>query len=425
MNKTVKKLMTCLIVFLTAYFCVSTAVTFAKDVEGRADSGQGEQDDTAAGDVGRTDPFGGGFGEIQQVRQPDIVVSDQTVISKPPLFVRTVTLKFLSASNLKSALDKMSTEYGSISVNSNTNSLIICDTKDNLERIIAEIKNADKTPKQIMIEVVIVDVQLKDDTEIGVDWDFLSTENKDVFYRQGMIFPDRLSAVSTDTALAGDGTAFMTLGLGGELSIVKDEIRNVVHLLQEKRNVDILASPRVMVVSGQQAEIKTVQEIPYQEKTDTSEGGQLTSTQFKEIGVTLQVKATITDEEKILLDIRPEQNVRTGTSVGGVPVVDTRKASTTLLMDDGQVVVMGGLRRQEISHVKYQVPLLGDLPLIGFIFSDDRTIVENSELLVLLSPHIYKGEPAPAEAMARYKQITKTSLITMPDEPKPKKSSGK
>ena len=94
-------------------------------------------------------------------------------------------------------------------------------------------------------------------------------------------------------------------------------------------------------------------------------------------------------------------------------------------MDDGQVAVMGGLRRQETTHVRDQVPLLGDLPLIGFIFSKDRKIIDNSELLVLLSPHIYKGEPVSPEAMARFNQMKNNSLITMPVEPKSKKSSNK
>jgi type II secretory pathway component GspD/PulD (secretin) len=119
--------------------------------------------------------------------------------------------------------------------------------------------------------------------------------------------------------------------------------------------------------------------------------------------------------------VKPEQSVSTGVSIGGVPVIDKRGASTTLLMDDGQVVVMGGLRRQETSHVKEQVPLLGDLPLIGFIFSHDRTVVDNSELMVLLSPHIYKGEPVPAEAMARFNQLRSNTMVTPPAEPKSKK----
>jgi type II secretory pathway component GspD/PulD (secretin) len=272
-----------------------------------------------------------------------------------------------------------------------------------------------------MIEVVIIDVQLKDDTEIGVDWDLLSTNSKNFAYRQSLIFPNRLSIIAPMETTRGNITAFSPIGLGSELTIVNDKIRNVVNLLQGKRKVDILASPRVMVVSGQKAEIKTIEEIPYQQITQTSGGGggsgAITSTEFKDVGVTMEVKATVTEDGKILLMVKPEQSVSTGLSIGGVPVIDKRGATTTLLMDDGQVIVMGGLRRQEKSHIKSQVPLLGDLPLIGFIFSNDRTIVENSELLVLLSPHIYKGEPVSAEAMTRYHQITDKSLLSLPDGP--------
>jgi type II secretory pathway component GspD/PulD (secretin) len=376
--------------------------------------------------TGRDDPFaaGAGFGDLTP--QPLSLNGEHT---RPPLFVQAVTLKFLHAVNLKSAVDKMSSEFGSIGVDENTNTLIICDTKDNLERIVAEIRKADKTPQQIMIEVIIIDVQLKNDTEIGVDWDFLTTENKDVSYRQSLIFPNRLSIIGATDTTRADITAFQPVGLGSELAIVTDDIRNVVNLLQQKRDVDIIASPRVMVVSGQKAEIRTIEEIPYQQITQSTSGGggasAITSTEFKDVGVTMEVKATVTDESKILLVVKPEQSVSTGVSIGGVPVIDKRGASTTLLMDDGQVVVMGGLRRQETTHVKEQVPLLGDLPLIGFIFSNDRTVVDNTELLVLLSPHIYKGEPVPAEAMAKFNQMKNNSLITMPIEPKSKKSSNK
>jgi type IV pilus assembly protein PilQ len=407
MNERMKKMMGVGILVLAAGICYG-----AEQTNGGAGQITGE-----AATVGRDDPFAGAFGGVGAEPRSVVSISGEAIRSKPSLFVHTVTLKFLNAANLKNALAKMSSEYGNIGVDDNTNSLIICDTEDNLEKILAEVKKADQTPVQIMIEVVIVDVLLKNDTEIGVDWDLLSAENYNIGYRQGMVYPDRLT--STTSALdVGNATNYMTTGLGGELSIVSSTVRNVVHLLQEKRSVDILASPRVMVVSGQKAEIKTVEEIPYQERTDTSGGGQLTSTQFKEVGVTLEVKATVTDDGKILLVVKPKQSVSTGTSINSVPVIDTREASTTLLMDDGQVVVMGGLRRQETQTIKYQVPLLGDLPLIGFIFSDNRKVVENSELLVLLSPHVYKGEPVPAGAMARYNQIKDRTLISPPGESK-------
>jgi type II secretory pathway component GspD/PulD (secretin) len=407
MNKTVKKLMTCAILFLTAGFCFGAGQT-----------------DNHADDIGRDNPFGGGFGDIQQDTTPVILVPEQPLQTKPLLFVQTITLKFLNASNLKNALDKMSSEHGSISVDDNTNSLIICDTKENLERILVEVKKADKTPQQIVIEVVIIDVKLKDDTEIGVDWDLLTTDNKDASYRQSTIFPNRLSVVAPDVDTIGSATAYAPVGLGGELAIISDDTRAVVHLLQEKREVDILASPRVMVVSGQMAEIQTIEQIPYQQLTQSSAGGggasAITSTEFKDVGVKMEVKATVTDDGKILLVIKPEQSVSTGTSIGGVPVIDKRGVSTTLLMDDGQVAAMGGLRRQETTRRKDQIPILGDLPLIGFIFSDERTVIENSELMVLLSPHLFKGEQVPADAMARFNHIRNKSLIAPPDESKEK-----
>ncbi len=335
-------------------------------------------------------------------------------LAAPPLHLQTVILKFLRAKNLKTALDRMSSPYGGIAVDEGTNSLIICDSEENLEKILVEVRKADQTPKQIMIEVVIVDVLLKDDTEIGVDWDILSNERYNLAYRQGMIYPNRLRSTVENATTIGDASAFMTTGLGGEVSVISGTIRNVVNLLQEKRQTEILASPRVLVVSGQQAEIKTVEEIPYQERTDTSGGGQLTSTQFKEVGVRLLVKAVLTEDGKILIEIKPKQSVNTGVSISDVPVVDTREASTTLLIEDGKVVVVGGLRRKETKHTKYQVPLLGDIPLIGLLFSDDRIVVENSELLVLLSPHIEKDEPIGDDAMAKFREITGRPLLSMP-----------
>ncbi len=409
MNELIKKAIVCAFLILTTGIGHSAEQT--NDGAGRT---TGE-----ATTVGRDDPFAGAFGGVSAEPTSVISVGEESIKPKPSLFVRTVTLKFLNAASLKNALDKMSSANGSIGIDDNTNSLIICDTNDNLKRILAEIKKADQTPKQIMIEVVIIDVQLKNDTEIGVDWDILSSENYNFAYRQSMVGPYRFTATTSADDI-GNATNYMTTGIGqgGEFSVISGTIRNVVHLLQEKRNVNILASPRVMVVSGQKAEIKTVEEIPYQELTSTSGGGQMTSVQFKEVGITLEVKATLVDDGKILLLVKPKQSVSTGTSgVSDVPIIDTREASTSLLMDDGQVIVMGGLRRQETRKIKSQVPLLGDLPFIGFIFSDDRMIVENSELLVLLSPHVYKGEPVPAEAMARYNKIKDRTLILPPGEP--------
>jgi type II secretory pathway component GspD/PulD (secretin) len=432
MNKLMKKITVCAFLVLATSICNSADLTSSRQVDQTQPEKatvtivNGKKIEVVVADVNRGDPFGGGgFGDTASESQSNVItgIDSMDAKPKPPLVVRTVSLKFLNAVNLKAAIDKMSSANGSISVNESTNSLIVCDTEENVKRIIVEIQKADLTPKQIMIEVVIIDVQLQDDTEIGVDWDILSSDNKDFSYRQNMVYPNRMSVIAPTADTIGSMTAYQNIGLasGGEVAIVTDDIRNVLHLLQEKRSVDILASPRVMVVSGQKASIKTIEEIPYQEVTQSSAGGggssAITSTQFKDVGVTMDVKATVTDEGKVLLTVSPSQSVTTGTSIGGVPVIDKREAATTLLMDDGQVVVMGGLRRQDIQIIKRQVPLLGDLPIIGFIFSDNHKVVENTELLVLLSPHISQNEPVPAEAMARFNEIKNRPVLSLPAEP--------
>jgi type II secretory pathway component GspD/PulD (secretin) len=173
-----------------------------------------------------------------------------------------------------------------------------------------------------------------------------------------------------------------------------------------------------MMLSGQSGYIQAVEEIPYTEVSDTSEGGAgaLTSTEFKLVGVNLQVTATVTDENDIFLTVNTEQNVKTSKSVSGVPVVDTRKARSSLLLKDGQIVIFGGLRRQEKTKEVDQVPVLGDLPIVGALFKSTNTVVKNSELIVFLSPHIYRGEPIPDEAMVKFKEIKEKPILSLPED---------
>ena len=342
------------------------------------------------------------------------------VISQQTMFVETKTLKFLKAENLKTTLEGMLSQYGSITVDSGTNSLIICDTKGNLEKIVTEIGKADKTPQQIMVEVVIIDVQLGDDTEIGVNWDILSDKNYDIGYRQN--FTTRLGSTIESAATIGNATAFNSTGLGGDFSVINGTVRNVVALLQQKKDVEIIASPRVMVVSGKTASIEAVRELPYNEIIDTSMGGSMSSTQFKKVGVSLDVTATLTEDNLIFLTVDSEQNVTIGESATNVPIIDTRNTKSELLLKDGQLVVMGGLRRKERTKQTNQIPILGDIPLIGLLFKYTNTVVNNTELIVFLSPHIYKeGEPIPEDAMEKFKEIKDMPMPSLEKVRDPKK----
>jgi|GEM_PF-513584 len=352
------------------------------------------------------------------------ILAELKKIDRPTagLAVETVNLKFLQAKNLLPIVTRMLTQYGQASANEASNSVIICDTQDNLVRILDQVQKADQTPQQIMVEVVLLDVQLGNDTEIGVNWDYLVAQPDKVGYRQNFTQTgERLSMVpDTDTA----GQAFNTVGTAGELSVVMGDVRNVVHMIQEKRDVQIIATPRAMMVSGQSAKIEAAQEIPYQELTQTSGGGNINSTQFKPVGVTLEVTATLTADGEIFLKVDTQQSVKTGVSVAGVPVVDKRSETTSLLLKDGQIVVMGGLRRQEKNKQVTHVPLVGDLPVVGNLFKSTTNSVTNAELVVLLSPHVYKGQAVPAEVMAKVNQAKEESVLTPPAEGESTQAAG-
>jgi len=367
--------------------------------------------------VGRDNPFAG-IPRVVKAASPSVLQTLGPQQESPELSVQTIMLKFLDAKSLKEAIGNMSSPYGTITTNVKNNSLIVCDTKENLAKILSEIKKADKTPRQIMVEVVIVDVQLSDDTEIGVNWDLLSNEMYDLSYRQKL--GSRLGSTAEDTDTIDDTTAFNTAGIagatGGYLAVISGTIRNTIHLLQQKKDVEILASPRVMVVSGKAASIEAIRELPYNEITDTAAGGvgALTSTKFKKVGVTLNVTATLTDEDLIFLTVNSEQNAVAGESDTEVPIIDTRKTKSEVLLKDGQVIIIGGLRQKEITKQTNQVPILGDIPLIGLLFKYTNTVVYNTELIVFLSPHVYQeGEPIPEDAMAKFKEIKERPMPSL------------
>ncbi|MFH1613920.1 MAG: secretin N-terminal domain-containing protein [Planctomycetota bacterium] len=389
-------------IYVKMLLCILLLGLFEGPIIAQTDPNMAQQAGTPG--LGREDPFGSIVikSPLKSVTEQTPLVSTDIAELKPELSVETVMLKFLKAENVKSAVENMSGEYGTIATDENTNSLIVCDTQEKLAKIIAAVRKADQTPRQILIEVVIADVKLTDDTEIGVNWNRFFNADTTHFAKQHL-----LNTFSTSTA----ATAGIDFGL------IRNDLALTIHALQETQDVEIIASPRVLVLSGSSARIKTIEEIPYTETSSTSEGGTLTSTEFKEVGVTLEVSATVMDnEDRIMLTIKPKQSAKVGDSiVGDVPIVDTREAETTLLMEDGQVVLIGGLRKKETTISRDQVPLLGDLPLLGFLFSKDTKETKNTELLVFLSPHIDKGETLSDDQLEKFNELRNKPLLKMPE----------
>lgn len=355
------------------------AVSFPAVAADSADDFRVDQQeiDEALGAISARNPFELMRAASQPARP---AVSAPAVVDEdaPELFVEAVMLKFLRAKNIMPAVEVLVAPWGTVSTDEDTNTLIVSGSREDLDNALAQVRKADQMPKQIMIDVVILDVVLDDDTEIGVDWN------------QTTVFGGINDNQNYQHALT-------TLTTGATFNIFSSGIDVTVRALQQHKDVEILSSPRLMVLSGRTANIKTVEEIPYEESSDTSEGGTLTSISFKEAGIALEVSPIITDEGKIILNVKPSQSVKTGdygqagTGASGIPIVDKREVDTTLILDDGQTVVIGGLRKKHETITNNKIPLFGDIPVVGNLFRNDKTEIVNSELLVMLCPKIYRG----------------------------------
>jgi type IV pilus assembly protein PilQ len=160
--------------------------------------------------------------------------------------------------------------------------------------------------------------------------------------------------------------------------------------LQAEGNGEIVSTPRVIVSNNAEARITQGVEIPYQESSSSG----ATTTQFKEAVLMLQVTPQITPDDRIIMDLLVTKDsvgavVPSGQG-GFVPSIDTRDVQTTVLVDDGETVVLGGIYETENRDDVAKVPVLGDIPGLGFLFRTKSTLTNRAELLIFVTPRILR-----------------------------------
>ncbi|MHC4216111.1 MAG: secretin N-terminal domain-containing protein, partial [Planctomycetota bacterium] len=292
-----------------------------------------------------------------------------------PLSLEGFNLNFANAKNVKESIAKLLSGRGNMGINERLNSIVVTDTQENLGLISQAIQKLDIKAPQVMIEALIVNVRLIDEFKMGVDWTKLGTSE---------------NFLSQDLSATTGSNPFGQLSfskMSGDWSFV-----GLVDFIQTHDNVRILASPKVLVLNNHLATIDAVEEIPYQELTQTSGGGNIGSTSFKQAGIKLQVTPQISDDGYIIMHVKPEQSAQTSTfTVGGndIPVIETRKTETTMRVKNGQTIIIGGLRKKRPTAKEAKLPILGDIPLIGMLFRKVETEQAESELGIFITPHIY------------------------------------
>ena len=352
-----------------------------------------------------------GYGYVKGESMIRVVPLAQMTTMAERLVDRVYRITYADSTEVERALEKFLSDRGSISSNPGTSNIIVTDTESKIKAIDTFIEEIDRIIPQIMVEVRIYDVTHTDNFDLGIAWNVGANHTE-----RGATLPDSTDhgvtnktypgGVVTDTAktridnkLYAAGSFDQTVGgairlgfLGGAFDL--DVSLNMLH---KQIGAKLLANPRIMVLDNDTALFKIIREIPYTEVSETSAGGSMTSTSFKEVGIELEVTPHVTKDDLIKLHIIPEFGVQVGSTTP--PTVDTRMIDTVALIRDNQTVVLGGLRKREVTQTISKTPFFSDLPLIGDLFRDDADEVVTNELIVFITPRIIiKPTLSPQEA---------------------------
>ena len=292
---------------------------------------------------------------------------------------------YATAQELSGVIAPKLSKGGNISADVRTNSLIVTDMADNIDQIGTLITVLDTPTPQVLLEARIVDVKLDSFLKIGVDIYNL--------YKTGEYYQNPLNAAAAKIPEKNFTSSLSHgLGSGGKFTggvISRDyNIEGLIEALRSETDAKVLSNPKLLVLNNREANIDIVDEIPYQERTQSTEGQEMVSTSFKQVGVKMQVKPQINRDQSIILTVSPEQSFRTGESISNTPIINTSRTHTTFMLRNGETAVIGGLIRETDSKTELKVPLLGDIPILGYLFTKYDRTKARSELTIFITANI-------------------------------------
>jgi len=314
--------------------------------------------------------------------------------------VLTRTPSYAKANELSALLTKsVLSQRGAVQVDPRTNTLIITDLPDRLDSAAALIQALDRAQPQVEIEARIVKTTKTYARALGIQWGFQGRVDPQIGNATNMAFPNSgsLGGVATGAGAAVPNTAVNLPAVAGKTPIATAvglalgsvngsfNLDAALTAGESSGNVRLLSTPRVSTQNNVEAEIAQGVQIPYQTVSNNT-----VTTQFKDAALTLKVIPQITEAGTVIMKIAVD-NGSVGEIFNGVPSINTQRATTTVLVGDGQTTVIGGIYAAENHVDNNRVPGLGSVPLIKWLFRRDSVSDENSELLIFITPRITKG----------------------------------
>lgn len=298
--------------------------------------------------------------------------------------------------------------------------LVVTDYPDVMEKIRQIVKDLDKRPQQVLVEATILQAKLDDNNAMGVDFTLLGGVDFRSLTNAGATANDALGGAIIDNPNAGNindkgytGVGTRNLSVtdtkGLNVGLVYNNVGVFVNALEAVTDSVVLANPKVLTLNKQPGMVLVGRRNGYYTVTTTTTASQQ-NVEFLETGTRLIFKPFIAQDGFIRMIIHPEDSTG-GLNNLGLPDKETTEITSNVLVKDGHTIVIGGLFRENNSISRSQVPFLGDLPLAGYLFRRQADIVNRSEVIVLLTPHIIKNESA--YTTASEEQLSRADQLVM------------
>ena len=334
-------------------------------------------------------------------REAQTLQAQQQVEELAPLYSEYVQINYAKAVEFAELIKNDDTSLlsprGSVSVDERTNTLLIRDTAKSIEDIRRMVTTLDIPVRQVVIEARMVTVIDDMKEELGIRWGVGNTDGE--YSTSGSLEgTNSLSGTLSDTPGQGkvpqtnDGlnVNLPVANAAGSIAFQIARLANGTILdlelsaMEKESKGEVIASPRISTTNQKEAYIEQGVEIPYQEASSSG----ATSTQFKKAVLSLTVTPHITPDDKIILDLVVTQDTVSDVTSGSAPAIDTQRIGTQVLVNNGETIVLGGIYQQAIISSVSKIPVLGDIPYLGWMFRNTSEANQKKELLIFVTPRI-------------------------------------
>jgi type IV pilus assembly protein PilQ len=312
----------------------------------------------------------------------------QTEVQAEATITQLVPINYANATELKGNLEKLLSPRGSIIIDPRTNTMIITDTRKNLDDMLALVETLDRQTSQVMIETRIVEATRNFLRDLGIQ---LGTQFNKI---TNLTFPNRIGVTGTALPEAGnflvDLPAAVGAGAGGAITFTLAGASSLLDVrlsaAESSGQIKIISNPKIATLDNAEALIQSGRRIPVQ--TTSAEG---TKTEFVDASLSLKVTPHVTQDDFVSMKISATKNEADfGNQVNNIPTITTREATTNMLVKDGDTVVIGGLYRRTLSSSRAGVPWVSQVPVLGWLFQKTLERDDNEELLIFLTPRIIR-----------------------------------